>query len=115
VPVDRIEMKYETNQDGLLHFPIKEEARSLGSRAGGLPVRNKLDNLIGMKGVRAIGVDFSGVEVISSSFADEVFGKLFLLKGPIDFSKIQFLNVSPIIKKLIDKAVMQRINTGDFT
>ncbi|HZT32474.1 MAG TPA: STAS-like domain-containing protein [Bryobacteraceae bacterium] len=110
-PVDRIEMHYERdNQSGLI-FIVKNEASSVGSRIGGTPVRAKLLNLIRIGGSQQITVDFSGINMISSSFADEVFGKLFASLGPLDFSsRFKFVNIDPIVQKLIDKAIMQRLS-----
>jgi hypothetical protein len=77
-PVDMIETKYETSADGNISFVVKNEATSLGSRISGTPVRNKLKNLIGFLEGNKLVVYFTDVHLVSSSFADEVFGKLFL-------------------------------------
>src|SRR6476620_6288661 len=53
------------------------------------------------------------IHLISSSFADEVFGKLFLELGPLDFSnKIELKNLDGTVKLLIDKAIIQRMNSN---
>jgi hypothetical protein len=55
-------------------------------------------------------VDFSDVLLISSSYADEVIGKLFVELGPLEFmSKIQLKNVDNLVKNLIDRAIDQRM------
>jgi len=60
-----------------------------------------------------IVIDFSGVSVISSSFADEVFGMLFVELGPMTFMrKIVFQNVSPTVNGLIDRAITLRAQQG---
>jgi hypothetical protein len=60
----------------------------------------------------AIIFDFSNVPLISSSFADEVFGKLFLEFGALEFMRrCSFEHVDPTVQKLIDKAVAQRMKT----
>jgi len=44
-----------------------------------------------------IVIDFEGIHLISSSFADEVFGKLFFDLGPLDFSnKLELRNLDGI-------------------
>ncbi len=111
-PVDRIELKYEVNSDEVIHFRLKEEAESLGSRVAGKKVRTTLRNLIACSECK-IRVDFSGINLISSSFADEVLGKLFLELGPIGFSnRIELARVETTVKLLVEKAISQRIAYG---
>jgi hypothetical protein len=65
-----------------------------------------------MSGRNKIYIDFEGIPLISSSFADEVFGKLFAEVGPLGFmQKFEFLNLSQTVRQLIDKAIAQRIAT----
>jgi anti-sigma regulatory factor (Ser/Thr protein kinase) len=111
-PTDLIEIQYE-NVDNHIDFKIRQEASSVGSRVAGTPVRTKLLNLVKVTGAHQIVVDFDGINLISSSFADEVFGKLFISLGALEFSsKFQFKNIDPLVRKLIDKAIMQRVSTG---
>jgi hypothetical protein len=112
-PVDIIETKYETTDDGNINFLMKNEAASFGSRKAGTPVRNKLRNLVAMSAEGKVVIDFVDIHLVSSSFADEVIGKLFLDLGPLNFSaKIELRNVDPTVKLLIDKAIIQRLATG---
>lgn len=75
-PVDRLELKYEEGVDDRIYFNLKAEAESLGSRLAGRKVRTKLRNFVACSPCK-IDVDFAHVNLISSSFADEVFGKFF--------------------------------------
>jgi STAS-like domain of unknown function (DUF4325) len=112
-PMDHVQIAYEEDEDGLVFFPLAREAQGFGSRAVGLPVRQKLKNLIRICGGKRIGIDFSDVPIISSSFADEVFGKLFAELGPLGFMKaIEFRKVDSTIQGLINKAIEQRAKTG---
>jgi hypothetical protein len=111
-PVDFVETKYETRDDGDIAFTLRNESDSFGSRVAGTPVRNKIKNLLSFLPDKKVVVDFDGINLVSSSFADEVFGKLFLELGPVDFSaKLQFMNIDPTVKLLIDKAIMQRMSS----
>lgn len=110
-PVDRIQLKYETDQEGVIKFLIRDETDSVGSRVAGTPVRIKLLNLIRMTSFTAVVVDFQETGLISSSFADEVFGKIFVEIGPLEFAKmLHFRNLDPTVKNLIDRAIMQRVS-----
>ena len=62
------------------------------------------------------GIEFleGEVQLISSSFADEVFGKLFIGLGPIRFGQLcRFTNIDTTVQKLIDRAIEQRMKAGD--
>jgi hypothetical protein len=112
-PSDYIEQSYEESEDGMVIFPLAHEAPGLGSRAAGVPVRQKLKNLIRVCPGKRITIDFSDVPIVSSSFADEVFGKLFAELGPLTFMKsFDFRKVDGTIRGLIDRAIEQRGKTG---
>lgn len=112
VPTGVVELKYESNAAGDTDFKLKAESPSFGSRVSGKPVRIKLMNLVKMTdGI--VSVDFDGVPLVSSSFADEVFGKLFLSLGPIGFLKrIRLVNMMSTVEGLVNKAVEQRMKVG---
>ena len=113
IPVDYVETNYEMSEDGLIHFILKVESDSFGSRVAGKPVRNKLANLLRMGGSQKIIIDLADIALISSSFADEAFGKLFLEVGAVSFmQKFEFINVMDTVRQLIDKAITQRLSVG---
>ena len=109
---DVIERRFE-NQEGTLMVSVKKDAaRDIGSRAGGRRVRQLIENLL--REQRSIVVDFDGVGVISSSFADEVFGRLFVALGPRAFmTRVEMRNVGPTVEGLIDRAILQRTRLGN--
>lgn len=112
-PLDFVELAYESSEDGKIYFLMKDESTSFGSRVAGKPVRNKLTNLLRMSGGEKIVVDLIDIPLVSSSFADEVFGKLFLQVGPIEFmQKFEFINVMDTVQSLINKAITQRVSAG---
>ena len=112
-PVDYIELKYETTDDGSVLFDLDKESSGFGSRSAGEPVRKKLANLLRICEGKKLVIDFSAVPLVSSSYADEVFGKLFLEMGPLRFSNcFDFSNIQPIIRSLIDRAIQQRMTIG---
>ncbi len=112
-PVDYVQVAYEEDEEGLVFFPLAREAQGFGSRAAAMPVRQKLKNLLRICGGKRIGIDFSDVPIISSSFADEVFGKLFAELGPLGFMKaFEFRKVDSTIQGLINRSIEQRAKTG---
>lgn len=110
VPMDFVELKYEQHDRPEVLFELANEASSIGSRVAGTPVRIKLMNLLGMCPGQRIVIDFSGIALVSSSFADEVLGKLFIEIGPVTFAqRFEFRNLASTVKQLIDKAISQRM------
>ncbi len=113
IPVDFVQLHYEQHDRDEILFVMKDESPSFGSRIAGAPVRNKLLNLFRMCPGQRIAIDFSGVPLVSSSFADEVLGKLFAELGPLTFmQRFDLRNVDFTIKKLVDKAIAQRMSMG---
>lgn len=112
-PVDYVELEYEANTDGNIHFLMKDESPSFGSRVAGKPIRTKLSNLLSMGGEGKIVIDLADVPLMSSSFADEAFGKLFLEAGPVKFmQRFEFVNVMATAQQLINRAIAQRMSAG---
>lgn len=107
ISYDYIERVY-VNGDHV-EFVMKNEIESFGSREAGKFARNKIENL--MDGGRmSIEFDFSDVVLISSSFADEVFGRLFVQLGALRFGQLcKFKGVDSTIQALIDRAIEQRV------
>ena len=102
-----VERKY--GEDLTFLLVMKEEFKSFRSREAGKLAFNRINNLIRQGGGKIIRVDFKGVDVISSSFADEVFGRLFVQLGPIVFGTvIQFQSLNREVGDLIDRAILQR-------
>ena len=71
---DYIDMHYSHVEDKIL-FEVEKEVEGFGETSG-RRARQKIDNILVDK-KNAVVFDFSGIPLISSSFADEVFGKLF--------------------------------------
>lgn len=111
-PVDIIENRYEIDAQTHLSFVLSEETSSFGSRISARPVRTKLKNILDMCSGQKVRVDFTGIRIISSSFADEVFGRLFIELGPLTFmGRLEFVGLDDTVKLLVDRAISQRAIT----
>lgn len=107
-PLDLVDMRFATD-DGDIQFVISRDSPSIGSREAGEAFRNKIENLLEMRPDARLVLDFTGTAIISSSFADEVVGKLFAKLGPLGFmSRVVLKGVSPTVRGLLDRALMQR-------
>jgi hypothetical protein len=81
---DYIESHYDQVDEKIVFYLLTEVegfGRDFGRRA-----RQKIDNVLVDK-ANSILFDFSGIPLISSSFADEVFAKLFAELGPLEFMR----------------------------
>lgn len=108
-PIDMIELKYEMESDDQILFALSHETLSFGTRLAGVPIRNKLLNLHKMCNQKIISIDFTSIPVLSSSFADEVFGKIFLEIGADEFRKcFRLYNMNDTVKGLVFRALNQR-------
>ena len=112
-PTDYVETMYEGNEGEQIQFKLIDECHAFGSRVAGKPLRQKLLNIINICEHNGIGIDFDGAPVVSSSFADEVFGKLFLQLGPIQFmQRVKLINMTDTVEGLVNKAIAQRMQHG---
>ncbi len=80
----------------------------LTARFDGALFRERIEQCL-KKSVTTI-LDFTNVEVVSASFADECFGKMVF---DFDFEDIKnltsFKNISPAVKTVIDNAYKDRV------
>lgn len=110
VPSD-IRYEDKVDEENSLHFLLTSEASGFGTRIAGERVRNKvLNHLKRIDTPSAVNIDFSGISMISSSFADEFLGKMLAELGFFRFTKTIFLsNVSEVIEPIINRSVAQRM------
>lgn len=112
-PVDYVETEYEREDGNPINFILTEECQAFGSRVSGRPLRQKLHNILNMSESTQVAIDFDGVPVVSSSFADEAFGKLFLQLGPVQFmQRVELNNMADTVEALVNKAIAQRMQHG---
>ena len=85
---------------------LKEFGTSLGSRVLGKEVSNMID----FEKEDEVILDFEGVKMVTSSFADEVIGKNCARLGLHNFfKKVQIINTSEQIKLILKKAIIDRL------
>ena len=109
-PIDYIETHYEMGEEsGAIVLQLIKEADSLGARKAGRPIRTKLVNLVHMTSDVPIKVNFDGVSVVSSSFADEAFGKLGTELGIAGFPRrVELVNMTKTVSMIVSRAIAQR-------
>lgn len=113
-PVDLIEVNYENQNGSCLKFKLSDETTGFGNRISGKQLRTKCMNILTADQSKPLQIDWAGVPITSSSFADEFIGKLFLELGPITFSaRVQNVGMEALIKALLDKAISQRLTQAN--
>jgi hypothetical protein len=110
VLTDHIELRHLSADGKSIVLRMREETTGFGSRHTGEQMRMKTLNLLRAEQQLPLHIDWEGVQVIASSYADEFIGKLFIELGPVGFNaRVRLLNLGSLVQSLIDKAIMQRM------
>lgn len=116
VPNCIIDLKYEMESEDSFYIKMKNESIGYGSRDAGKFIRQKVLNILNSETDYQIYIDWDGVPFISSSFADEFIGKLFISLGEVCFNRfVKNLNMDELVQKLINKSITQRLLVGNLT
>ncbi len=90
-------------------YKIVDQSSGTGTRQSGERMRHEIYNIYN-ESRKQIIVDFSGVGIISSSFADEFIGKFIAQAGIFQFQNIvQLKNMNPLVQAIVQKSLSQRL------
>lgn len=110
---DYLEKMHETKDTNDINVKASDICKTFGSRVSGSEARSYITNLVRLYPSRRLVIDLSDVNIISSSFADEVFGKLFIEMGPMRYMRqIIVGNTCSEVEVVIDRAITFRSRTG---
>ena len=102
----------QVDSDWLI-YNVKEYANDTGTRASGKELRLDVTNIINRKDAPMI-IDFSNIDIVSSSFIDEFLAKLYIDFGNDKFSKyISVLNMNEEVKFLFNRSLQLRIDSSN--
>jgi len=108
-PVNHRVEQMEDDQTKTIPYRLKDQASGTGTRQSGERIRNEILNLTKESSYKVV-IDFNGISVVSSSFADELIGKLVLELGFIGFTqRIQLIGMNDFIAPIVDRSVAQRM------
>lgn len=97
------------DENGILHFSVNDLAEGTGTRESAKRFKNQIINSIKSQNRVAV-IDFEGINVVSSSFIDELIAKLLIELGLFQFNRrISLKNMSLLLQKTLQKSVIQRI------
>ncbi|MBQ9069484.1 MAG: STAS-like domain-containing protein, partial [Eggerthellaceae bacterium] len=101
------EFESPTGEDYVIK--IASESEGTGTRKAAEKVRHMALNIL-KEGKRRVVLDFDGVNLISSSYADELVGKLVAEVGFFAFGNLfALVNLSDFNQKILDRSVQQRM------
>jgi anti-anti-sigma regulatory factor/anti-sigma regulatory factor (Ser/Thr protein kinase) len=96
---------------GMHVIQVLEHAQGTGTRAAAERLRTWLLNYLN-EGAPYLVLDFAGVDMVSSSFADETIGKLAKRFGAIGFGqRFKLVNMTPTVQGLLDRAIATRLGS----
>jgi len=108
-PDDLIVFSHEDPDEDAYVLKIKNEATGVGTRVAGKQMYTKVINLLSKNPDYGLRIDWSGIEVISHSFADEFIARLYDLKGKLWFDQhVKHLHIAPLVTKLLSYAIVLR-------
>ena len=97
------------DESGQIILRLADKESGTGTRPSGVQIRNEVINLFKQTG-RSIVLDFDGLPVIASSFADELIGKLVVEFGFFGFNNIiKLKNMNPTVQAIVQRSVAQRM------
>ena len=110
---DYLEKMHETDDSENILVKASDICKTFGSRQSGIEARNYITNLIKSYPSNKIVIDLTGVNIVSSSFADEVFGKLFVQLGPMRYMRQLIIhNTCSEVETVVDRAITFRSRSG---
>lgn len=97
------------DDDGVINFIIIDRTDSTAARKSGESARKELINIF-YDSQRKIKIDFKSIDIISSSFADELIAKTLVHFGLVNFNRFfSIINSNDAIDLIIHRAVSLRL------
>ena len=114
-----VNLRIENQEDinGNIMFRMRDKSEGTGTRQAALRLKNEILNIL-IEEKKRIILDFEGVAVISSSYADELIAKLFCELGLFQFNQlIQIVGLNETQQSVLQHSVIQRIveNYPEYT
>ena len=109
--MDLVDLWTENREDetGAVRILVRDTVSGCGSRDSGKEIRTLVENLIEADGHRVV-VDFDGIDICSSGFADEFLGKLLAKYDFVAFSQlVRIVNIQGVAALLINHSIAQRL------
>lgn len=90
---------------------LDKYGNNLGTRILGIEVKKEFDMLLS-KTNEIVIVDFNNIQIVTSSFADELIGRNIQEYGLSEFkNRTKFINTNNNIKAVIKKSILDRMES----
>jgi len=100
------------NERGEVEYHLDKVKTGFGSRKSGAAIRNDVMNII-RESNQVVVLDFSNISIISSSFADELIGRLMVELGIFKFNNvIRLKGLNNLIQGIVQRSVSQRLSAS---
>ena len=107
--IHSLETDYIGGYEGECLIKLKDEVKHFSTRLAAEGLRAKVISLTQLVHIQRITFDLQEIPVMSSSFADELFGKMKILLGEDSFWRIvRFINIGETNRTILERAVHQR-------
>jgi len=106
-----VNLRIESLEDdaGNIEIDLYNKESGVGTRKSGEKIRNELINIYKQSN-KTITLDFANINIISSSFADELIGKLVTEFGFYGFNNIfKLKNMNTNVQSIVQRSVAQRM------
>jgi anti-anti-sigma regulatory factor len=111
-PVD-VRIEHLEDDRGNVVYRLADKPSGTGTRQSGAALRNEVVNITRQTD-SVVLLDFTGVSMVSSSFADEFIGKLAVEFGFIGFTqRFRLIGMNPTVQSIANRSVSQRLGLGN--
>ena len=106
------ETQYLSESGESLVFRVVEEAQGFGNRPSARPLRIAVENLLEQFPAQRLLIDFSEVNIVSASFADEFIARLAKSIGVATFfQKVTIIGTNDFVRRTLDAVMEQRLKS----
>lgn len=107
-PTSRAEIRH-MDESGWLVVRLADYAKVFGNRPTGSRIRNAVINMLRSNPTSPVEIKMDDVSIFSSSFADELFGKLAVELGVLEFGKrVRCTGLNEVCSSLLETAIQTR-------
>lgn len=104
------ETEYVSESGHDIVYRVANEASGFGNRPSAMPLRYAVENLLRQFPNQKLIVDFSDVNLVSASFADEFIARLAKSLGIVTFfQRVSIVGMNDLVRRTMDAVIEQRL------
>lgn len=111
-PSSIFENQYVSEDGREILFKVAQESSGFGNRPSARPLRTAVENLMSQFPTQRIKIDFSDVNLVSASFADEFIARLAKSVGVVTFfQRVTIIGMNDLVRRTMDAVLTQRMQS----